>query len=657
MSRLTAGALVFTLPAALIASTASAQEVELPEIVIYANQVPLEASKVGSAVTVVTEQQIRERGQTTLTEVLRSLPGIALSQPGGRGSNTQVRLRGAEGNHVLVLIDGVQANSLADAEFNFADILTEDVERIEVIRGPQSGLYGAAAHAGVISIVTKSGRGQKGTSLSASVEAGTQGTLTGSALLRGGHGPVYGSIGAQAYRTDGYNISRLGSEDDGSSAAIVNGKLGFDLGSHWNVEGSLRYTDRRDEFDGTASFGDSDYDPGGPTDGYVLDRDNVRNSDSALGRVAATFTALDGNFRNITSADFLTESSNTRYGAAAPSIFQGDRQTYTNKTSYSFGSRYGERQTLTAVVDYQVEEFQQDATDLMAPFWITGQERDRTGIAGEYLVDLPFGTTVSAAVRHDWNDDFEDSTTWRLAASHRLEKTRTRFHGSVGTGITNPGFFEQYGYGPDFIGNPGLKPEESLGFDIGVEQGFLDNRLLIDVTYFQSRLEDEIVTVFSPINTVRNLDGTSDRKGVEVTATFSPVDWIDLSANYTYTLSEQPFSEGEISTEVLEIRRPRHTGSLYATARFLEGRARLTLGAAYTGDQTDTRFTNVDPFSLTVVLPAYTLVSAKIDYDVTKQVTAFARAENILDEDHEDAFSYQGAGFAAYAGLKVRLGD
>jgi vitamin B12 transporter len=661
MPRRQSQALVLSLPTLLIPLTAPlAQEraVELPPIVVYANQVPLEASKVGSAVTVVTERDIVERGQKTLTEVLRSLPGVAISQPGSRGSNTQVRLRGSEGNHVLVLIDGVEANSLADGEFNFADVLTDDIERIEVIRGPQSGLYGAAAHAGVISIVTKSGRGQKGASLTATVEGGTQNTLSGSALLRGGNGPVYGSIAAQAYRTDGFNISRLGSEEDGSRAANVNAKLGADVTDHVNIEGSLRYTDRLDAFDGTAQFGEPDYAPGSATDGWVLDRDNERQSDAVTGRIAASFTALDGDLRNVTSADFLSENSDTRYGADAPTIFQGDRQTYASKTSYSFGSAYGERQTVTGLVDYQIESFQQDATPFMAPFWATGRERDRTGLAGEYLIDLPTATTLSAAVRHDWNDEFEDATTWRFAGSQRLERTGTRLHASIGTGITNPGFFEQYGYGPTFVGNPDLKPEESLGFDIGVEQGFWGNRLVLDATYFRSELEDEIITVFAPVNTVQNLNGTSERQGVEISATLRPTDWIDLSANYTYTLSEQPLTAGGVTlTEILEIRRPRHTGSLYATTRFLDNRARLTLGAAYTGDQDDTLFRNAPPFQQLVGLPAYTLVSAKLDYDVTKQMTAYVRAENIFDQEHEDAFSYRGAGAAAYAGLRIRLGE
>lgn len=652
MSRLRSCALALSLPVLVTPFSAKAQEeVVLPPVVIYANQVPLEASKVGSAVTVVTEQQIQERGQRTLVDVLRSVPGVAISQNGSRGSLTQVRMRGAEGNHVLVLVDGVQVNSLAEGEFNFADFLTDDVERIEVIRGPQSGIYGSAAHAGVISIVTKSGRGQQGASLTSTLEAGTQETFSGSATLRGGHGPVYGAISAQGYGTQGFNISRFGTEEDASRAASLSSRLGVDFNEHFNLEGSLRYTDRQADFDGTA------FAPGQPTDGMIVDRNNVGRYDSASGRVAGTFTALDGNLRNVTSADFLTENSRSRSGGATTTQFQGNRQTYTNKTSYSFGSSsFGERHTVTGLVDHQIESFNQTG-GFAAPFWEMGRERERTGVAGEYLLDLPFGTTVSAAARHDWNDQFDDATTWRLTGAHTLARTGTRFHASVGTGITNPGFFEMFGLTNGFVGNPSLTPEKSLGFDAGVEQSFWNNRLTLDVTYFRSKLENEINTVFAPVFTAVNVPGISDREGFEVSANFTATDWLDISGNYTYTLSEQPrVVGGIIRTSVLELRRPRHTGSLYATARFLDNRLRATVGAAYTGDQLDSYFFNTAPFSSPVTLPAYTLVSANVDYDVTKQVTVFARAENLFDVDHEDVFSYQSAGAAAYAGLRIKLG-
>src|SRR4029453_4624967 len=144
--------------AALAGGTALGQVVEIPQLVLYANQTPTEASKVGSAVTVITAQDIVEKGFPTVPEALRTVPGVAVSQSGGRGTFTQVRIRGAEANHVLVLIDGIPVNDISDGDFNFADLAVENLERIEVIRGPQSGIYGANAHSGVIAIVTKSGR-------------------------------------------------------------------------------------------------------------------------------------------------------------------------------------------------------------------------------------------------------------------------------------------------------------------------------------------------------------------------------------------------------------------------------------------------------------------------------------------------------------------
>ena len=147
------------LAAGLACATAQAQSVEITRIVIYANQSATDASKVGSAVTVITGEEMREKGFTTVADALRTVAGVAVNQSGGRGALTQVRIRGAESNHVLVMIDGVPVNSIDQGDFNFADFATEDVERIEVIRGPQSGLYGANANSGVISIVTKTGAG------------------------------------------------------------------------------------------------------------------------------------------------------------------------------------------------------------------------------------------------------------------------------------------------------------------------------------------------------------------------------------------------------------------------------------------------------------------------------------------------------------------
>src|SRR5215218_8385845 len=170
----------------LVASgLAHAQTTVLPELVVVSpSLVPIEAAKTGSSVTAMTGEQIRASGFSQLSDVMRTFPGMHVSQSGSRGSLTQFRVRGAEANHLLVMIDGVPANAVGDGEYNFADIPLDDIERVELLRGPQSGLYGANAHSGVLTIVTKSGRGLSKPEFNARFEGGTQKSAEAAATSR-----------------------------------------------------------------------------------------------------------------------------------------------------------------------------------------------------------------------------------------------------------------------------------------------------------------------------------------------------------------------------------------------------------------------------------------------------------------------------------------
>src|SRR6476659_5329788 len=202
---LAAGALLAALTGAANAQTL------LPELlVISPSLVPIEASKTGSSVTVMTGEEARSSGFSQLSDVMRTFPGIAVSQSGARGSLTQFRVRGTEANQLLVMIDGVPANSVSDGEYNFADIPLDDIERIELLRGPQSGLYGANAHSGVLTIETKSGRGLTKPEFNGRFELGTQRSVEGAATFRGAVGPVYGSTTVSYAGTNGFNIARDG---------------------------------------------------------------------------------------------------------------------------------------------------------------------------------------------------------------------------------------------------------------------------------------------------------------------------------------------------------------------------------------------------------------------------------------------------------------
>jgi len=639
--------LVLAFPLAAIAGPAVAQdEITLPPIVVSASQVPVAASKTGSAVTVVTAEDIAQHGDRTLAETLRRVPGVSVSQSGSSGGITQVRVRGGDTNHLLVLIDGVEVNNPSDGAFDFADFLTFDVDRVEILRGPQSGIYGANAHSGVISITTKTGRGLDKPVFEAFAEGGSRKMLNGGANLRGSAGPIYGSLTASGYRTDGYNISHNGDEKDPANARKLSMKMGADISDNFNIELIGRHEKR---------FMESDVDDFAT--GELVDAHNGNHFTTDIGRVSATFKALDNRLVQTSSLEayrsrytqYLTDPT---FGAQPPFEANQNRVRIDHKASLTLDSNLfgGERNTFSVLIDHEREHY--DTT------YFEGTHRKRTGLAGEWLTELPFGLTLSSALRQDWNDTFKDPTTWRFTASQRIAATGSRLHGSVGRGVTNPSFVDQFGVNvfpaSNFIGNPDLKPESSIGWDAGLEQTFLDGVLITDVTYFSSNFKDKIETsdhvpgtscpVDSTLVCPINVDGTTKRRGVEITASLNPWDWLSLTGSYTYVWTRLPDGEDEART-------PRNLFHADVTARFLDGRLRTNVGVTYNGKQYDDNFVIGR-----VELGHFTTVSARVEYDLTKETTVFARAENVFDEDYEEVYSYRAPGFAAYGGVRVRFG-
>jgi vitamin B12 transporter len=632
----------------LLSSTALAQPTALPELVIYANQAPTEASKVGSAFTVITGEELRSKGFTTVADALRTVPGVAISQLGSRGAITQARIRGAEANHTLVLVNDVPVNDISDGDFNWADFAVEDVERIEVIRGPQSGIYGANAHAGVISIVTKSGRGLARPEGGFRAEGGSRQTGTLGTTVRGALGPAYGSFSLDYYNTNGYNVARNGNERDGSRALTATAKIGADLTPNFNVEGSTRYVNRHTAIDSQPFFG--------PLEGLAADSPvDFNKFESTASRIAATWTLLDGALVQRFGASRFEQRRNDDDIVFGFFRSFGTRDNFDYKATFKGQTNVlgGEGHTLTIAADRQEEFLTINSASLAfdppaQAFWARGASRTRDGLAGEYALDLPIGLTVTGALRHDWNSGFQDVTTWRTTASQRLP-TGTRLHASAGTGVTNPTFIEQFGFFlGSFIGNPNLRPEQSFGWDAGVEQTWLADRVVTDVTYFASDFEDKITLVSAGggfISTPVNVPGISPRRGVETKVTATPVDWLTLQGSYTFT-------DAKLADGTPEIRRPRHTAAASATARFADGRARATVNVVYNGAMPDTWF----KFPLVpVTLQAYTFVSGIVSYDVTPWATVYVRADNILDAKYEEVFSYRAPPFAAYAGLRLRF--
>src|SRR4051812_42274329 len=631
---------------AALSSAASAQTV-LPElIVISPSLLPIEASKTGSSVTVMTGEEARSSGFTQLSDGGRAFPGVAVNQSGSRGSLTQFRVRGTEANHLLVMIDGVPANAIADGEYNFADIPLDDIERIELLRGPQSGLYGANAHSGVLTIETKSGRGLAKPEFNARIEGGTQKSAEAAATFRGALGPFYGSTTVNYATTNGFNIARDGFETDGAKRAAVTSKVGVDLTPYFNVEGFVRHLYRNAQTD--------PQDPFFLNNGLVVDAPGYNTkTEETLARVEGTLKLFDD--RWIQSGKWTT----SRTGVTGIENFMqtsaslGTAQTLTYKSSVLLDSDIvgGEKHRITGLLENRREYFSFDSVFVFGPDLDAarnGHTRTTNSVGGEYVLDLlRTGTTISIAQRQDFNEPFQDEYTWRYSISQKLGMTGARLHSSVGRGVTNPSFIEQFGFVvSSFQPNPNLVPESSIGWDAGWEQTFWNGRVVFDVTYFNSRLENEIVLKSLPSfkTTVDNLTGASTRQGIEATGKVRPFDWLTLAGTYTYTDSRD-------DKGLPEIRRPMHAASASATATFLEGRGKATINVIYNGQMPDTIFSFP---SQPTTLAAYTLVGGMISYDTTPWSTVYVRAENVFDRRYEEVYSYRSPGAAVYAGVKVR---
>ncbi len=634
--------------AGLCAMPAFAEDGVLPgdTVFVTASMTPTEAYTIGNAISVIDEAYIQQRQNPVVSDLLRSVPSIAVSRSGGPGQLTQIRMRGAEGNHTLVLVDGVEANELNfNGEFDYASLMAAGIERIEVLRGAQSALYGSDALGGVINIITKGGH--PGFRFEGAAEGGSFAERQVTALLSGGTERVNGALSAGYYGTDGINLSRFGTEKDGSRTLTFSGKGMAQLTDNFRLDATARYVASKSDTDA------QDFNwPPTATEGLVIDTADKQKNDLFYGRVQGELSLFDGHWvqqGSVQYADTQREYINPSDDLTGN---HGSRLKFGYQSTVNFQTPSLLDADHHVTVAYQREQ-QRFVNRGAVPDALENQKRKepQDSFIGEYRVGFADQVFLSAGVRHDDNRMFANATTYRLAAAWQLKETGTRFHASHGTAVTNPGFFELFGFYPDFfIGNPNLKPEESKSFDVGIEQKFFDDKLTLDVTYFHANLENEIVTVFAGFSTtVENLVGTSKRDGVEVMLSAQLTKNFSIGGSYTYTDSRQPGGAPEV-------RRPKHMGNFNANYAFAGGRGNVNLDLSYNGKQLDNEFASSTPETV-VTLKDYLLVTLAASYRLTDSLEIYGRVENMIDQNYEEVFSYRSPGIGAFAGLRVKLGD
>jgi vitamin B12 transporter len=634
--------------AALLPAGARAQGViELAEIVVYGGLTPVLTTEYGRAYAVLTAEEIEQKQIVHLADALRALPGVSVNQAGSYGNLTQIRIRGAEGNHTLVLIDGVEVSAPENGEYDFAGLLAADIARVEVLRGPQSSLYGSNAIGGVISITTK-GAEEAGFSAEAGAEAGSDGSFGGDFALRGGDGRAAWSFSAADRRTGGFDASNdPGGDKDGDRNLTLNFKGSYALTDTVTLGATLRRTDRTGDYD-NFNFGAATHED------LVTDAALQHQREELFGSVFLKAQSFGGRMESELRFGFTNQDDTNTDAGLRTTDTTGTRRSLHLQTTVALdaGTLAEADHTLTGRLEWERETFKaNDPALVYDPSQLIKQSRELKAAVMEYRGHFGEALDAQLGLRFDDNDRFADATTWSLGLSYALPNGTTRLHASAGTGVQNPTLYDQFGFIPGtFVGNPALEPEKSRGWDVGVTQELMGGRGSFDVTYFEDRLTNEITTVYDPVTfeaTPANQAGASRRKGVEVSADFALTDSLRLGLGYTYLDARDP--DG-----TREVRRPMHELGLDLGYSLPNGRTQVSVGVQHVAGLVDYDFTAPSYGMAKIPLQDYTLVNLSVSHALTDKVELTGRVENLFDARYQEVDGYATQGLTAYIGLRTR---
>ena len=620
-SLLITGAITLT---PLASAQSSEDETKTLELVSVVGLRPVAPENITVSVTVLDQTDLAVRDAPFIVDQLRAVPGLGVSRNGAVGGLTQVRIRGAEANQTLVLVDGIEVSDPVTGETDFGLWSGLDAGRVEVLRGEQSALYGSEAIGGVVNIVTN-----KDTGYAALAEVGSRNSwrLDGRAGIASDDGYLVVSTGNSI--TSGTDTSGLDGETDGSQHFSGSLRGGYELAG-WQLAGLFRYSDASVDFDE-----DTDFDGALNNTGAEIDTEQLTIGGSLSGDAFG--------LNHLVRASYHQTERDTQ-NSGFDNVTDGDRFEIAYSPSLNIDAG-GATHTLSGLIEYEATDFERrDAPTFFGDPNLSA-DFNTLGLAAEY--QLAFGAfDLNGSIRFDENDGlFEDAVTWRIGGAYEVDTLNGRLRASIGEGVTNPTFTELFGFIPStFAGNPDLVAEQSLGWEIGWDQTL--GPVQASLTYFSAELEDEIFTAFDAAfnSTPLNRTDDSERQGIEFGAQWQVTDALRLSGQATWLDSDD-------ENGVAEIRVPDWTGSLAASWQSEAGwRAGVALDLV--GEQTDLNF-GTFPAS-TVELQTYALLSASLDIPVTERIAITFRGENLADSSAQDVFGFNRTGAAGFIGIRLR---
>jgi vitamin B12 transporter len=632
---------------------------EVAPLTVTAERLAVPSSAVSSSLTILQGNELRARGVATVADALREVPGAMVVSSGSYGGQTSLFLRGGESDYVKVLIDGVAVNQPGGA-FNFNALTLDDIERIEVVRGPASVLYGTDAMTGVIHLITRSGRGPL--AFDGAVRGGGDGTVRGELAAGAGTGRFSWTLGGSSERSDGIYAFNSGWRN-----SAVAGQGRFQVNDATTLRASLRWGDDRFNY---------------PTDGGGIPVDsNTVNTHAATTLNVGVDHALHETLRFTAQATLHREEQGSRndrdsdgdtlgFGYASRASAELVRQTVEARLTVAPDERWAMVYGMELRMDqedrregYAVSNFGfGEDSSVTAP---VSHERRNVGVFLQTLLAPAAGWTLSGGIRLDEDESFGQFLTTRAGIVRHLNDD-TRVRASYGTAFKTPTLEETYGNSAFSVGDPELDPEHSESWEIGVERSLFDDRVVVAAVWFDQRFRDLIQYGFIAPGapTYYNVAAASAR-GLDLSVTARPHSRGTVTAAITRLLTEVTdpgFSsaDGDVFVEGEElIRRPGWSGRLGA-GWLLGTRARLGGEVTYVGERTDVDF---GPFpSERVELPGYALVDLSADIEVLRQagerripgVSLTLRVENALDEEYETVVGFAGRGRRFLGGVRAR---
>jgi vitamin B12 transporter len=613
----------------------------LEPVVVTATRVPTPQSEVASSITVITADQIAAMQAVTLPDVLRYAPGLNLVQTGGPGGQTSVFMRGTNANHTKVLLDGIDISdpSSSNAAFDFGPFLAQDIERVEILRGPQSGLYGSDAIGGVINIITKAGTGAP--QLSAAVEGGSFETFNQAVGVSGSQNQFSYAANVAHLHAGSTPVTPLvdlpageGRRNDYDDNLTASTKLSYALDSNLDVGFVGRYTDSHLHF--TSDFFDED---------TFADFPDPNQSETVstnyYGRVFGHLALLDNRLDQTLGVAYTRDRSDTVSPDFSEELDTGKRVKLDYQGSFKLVDSSTDAQTLVFGAEH--------ARDQISEPLDAGLSID----SGYLEVQSRFAKRLFTAlnVRYDSNSLFGHKVTYRFAPTFVIAETGTQIKASIGTGFKAPTLVELFENNSFQVANPNLKPETSVGWDAGIEQALLNDAVHVGATYFHIRLRDLIEDEFLP-NTDPTVfqfgDVNVDRAttlGVESFISYKPWSALTLRVDYTFTQATDDVLQEELP------RRSRNKASLNANWGATSALS-FDVNLLYVGTWIDVSRDGSIP---RLQAPGYFTANVAGNYKVTQNFEVYARVGNLLDRYYENPVGFQQPFFGAFGGVKVHL--